>query len=90
MPAFAEAWNRILETREERMPRWTEQLSNENALISLRAKQMIHLTAKGKPSKEELVDVLRMTLDHMVVEPGGKLQIVLLDGTNIVIDFGIR
>ena len=68
------------------MPRWTEQLTNENALISLRAKQIIHLTGKGKPRKEELLDVLRMTLDHVVVLPDGTLLIILLDGTYTAVD----
>ncbi len=90
MPAFSEAWNGILNTREERLPLWNEQLSNENALISLRAKQMIHLTGKGKPNREELLDVLRMTLDHVVVHPDGKVLIILLDGTKMTVEFGAR
>lgn len=90
MPAFAEAWEGILKTREERMALWNEHLSNENALISLRAKQMIHLTENGKPNKEELLDVLRMTLDHVVVNRDGTLLIVLLDGTKMQVEFGMR
>jgi hypothetical protein len=44
------------------------------------------LTGKGKPRKEELLDVLRMTLDHVVVLPDGTLLIILLDGTYTAVD----
>ncbi|NLC13190.1 MAG: hypothetical protein GX768_04000 [Chloroflexi bacterium] len=51
---------------------------------------MIHLTGRGNPSKEELADVLRMILDHIVVRPDETLLIFLLDGTKMTVEFGAK
>ena len=84
--AFAIAWNRIVNTRAERMPSWHGMIENGNPLQRLRARQMQELTAAGVIAEED-PEITRKVLEHADVISKKELAFHFLDGTAMVVKY---
>ena len=77
--AFVQAWNGILERRDEYLPIWKGNCKAEDALKAFRARQMILLTS-GKPIKRVSLPLVGKVLDHCILFDD-RIEFILLDGT---------
>ena len=81
--AFLMAWNSILESREDYLPRWWEQSRSDNPLVAFRAKQFMELTKDAEPMLELDCSLVSKVLDHCIAQPFGVVEFYFLDGTSI-------
>lgn len=84
--AFVTMWNRILDNRDDHLPRWKAQEANGSALEKFYAERFIALTADIKPLTEIDLHIVAKTLDYVVVKKNGTLVFHLLDGTQDAIE----
>ncbi len=78
-----EAWNAMLENREDFLEHWKAQLNDQNPLVAFRAKQFMKLTENAKPMEELDVTIVSKTLDHCEIKPLGVIDFYFLDGSHI-------
>lgn len=83
--AFVEAWNRIRDTRDERLPVWQKQKDTGTPLVAFYAERFIQLSA-GEPMKEIDLSIVTKTLEHVVVSKNGSYTFYLLDGSKETVD----
>lgn len=81
--AFVMAWNAILESREDFILHWQEQLESPDPLVAFRAQQFIDLTKNAKPMEELDVTIVSKTLEHCEIKPLGVIDFYFLDGSHI-------
>lgn len=80
---FVTAWNHILETRVEFLPRWERMIqeAEQDPLLAFRAKQMMELTADAEPMMELNSSIVNKVLDHCVVNHNS-ITFHFLDGSS--------
>lgn len=83
--AFVVAWNRIRESREERVTYWQKQKDTESPLASFYADRFMQLTMQ-EPMVDIDLSVVAKTLDHAVVHKNGAFTFYLLDGSKETVD----
>ena len=76
--AFVTAWNHVVKNRDKFMFGWNQE--QETPLKSIRAKQMISLTAEGT-IKDVIPELMQMVLEKIVVHDLEHYTICFLDGT---------
>lgn len=79
------AWNRIRDTRDERLPVWQKQKDTGTPLVAFYAERFIQLSA-GEPMKEIDLSIVTKTLEHVVVSKNGSYTFYLLDGSKETVD----
>lgn len=80
---FIQAWNTLLENREQAVPKWEEAMNGDGLLARYRAKMFLELTKKAQPIDELDTDLMLRVLDYIKVYEEGMLVVVFLDGTEI-------
>lgn len=80
---FIQAWNTLLENREQAVPEWEEAMKRDDLLARYRAKKFLELTKKAQPIDELDTDLMLRVLDYIKVYEEGMLVVVFLDGTEI-------
>jgi len=81
--AFLLAWNAILESREDYLPRWEKQSKGDNALVAFRARQFMELTEDTTPVRELDCALVSKVFDHCIVRPLGVVDVYFLDGSSV-------
>lgn len=84
--AFITMWNRLLEQRDENLPRWETQQAEGSPLVSFYAQRFISLTSKREPMSQIDLHIVAKTLDYVVVKKNGTLVFHLLDGTKAAVE----
>lgn len=80
---FVQAWNTLLENREQAVPEWEEALQEDDLLARYRAKDFLKLTENAQPIETVDTDFVLRVLDYIKVYEEGSLVVVFLDGTEI-------
>lgn len=78
--AFVTAWNYMVKNKDKYMERWNVLLTGENALLKLRAKQMIELVEEG-PITKMIPELMQMVLERIVIHDTEHFTVCFLDGT---------
>ena len=81
--AFVDVFNTLVENKEYFAGKWQELMGNENALVRYKAKQFIGIIAGVEAIKEFDVELYFALVEKMTVFDGGRVIVVLLDGTEI-------
>ena len=76
--AFITAWNHVVRNRDKYLEGWKQKQESPSATI--RAKQMISLTAEG-PIKTAVPELIMMTLEKIVIHDQQHFTVCFLDGT---------
>lgn len=79
---FVYAWNEVVDSRADRIPRWEQMIVEGDPLQQHRARQMIGLTAEGTITEIDL-SLVGKVLDHCEAHPTGFLNFIFLDGTRL-------
>ena len=81
--AFVQAWNAILDSRDERLPVWEAQAGGDDPLLAFRARQMTELTSATHHMARVDLRLVAKVLEHVDVCSAGLLGFHFLDGTGI-------
>ena len=74
------AWNGVVKNRDRLLPSWEAMKKAGDPLASLRAQQMIDLTAQGLLTCE-VPELTRMVLERIIVHSKTHFTVRFLDGT---------
>ena len=81
--AFISVFNTLVENKEYFTGKWQELLENENALVRYKAKQFIGIIADAAVITDFDIELYYALVEKMTVFDGGRIIVVLLDGTEI-------
>ena len=81
--AFISVFNTLVENKEYFTGKWQELLENENALVRYKSKQFVGIIADAAVITDFDIEMYYALVEKMTVFDGGRVIVVLLDGTEI-------
>ena len=81
--AFISVFNTLVENKEYFAGKWQELLENENALVRYKSKQFVGIIADAAVITNFDIEMYFALVEKMTVFDGGRIIVVLLDGTEI-------
>ena len=74
---FIDAWNEIVENRDNHMARWNEKIQNGDAWERLKAKQMMELSKEGKITRV-YPELVNLVLESVKIQQNGSLDYIFM------------
>ena len=81
--AFISVFNTLVENKEYFAGKWQELMENENALVRYKSKQFVGIIADAAVITDFDIEMYFALVEKMTVFDGGRIIVVLLDGTEI-------
>ena len=83
---FVEAFNAMIENKEDFMEKWQQGLQSENVLVKYKSREFIRIIENANLMKEFDIDIYFKIIEKMIVFEVNKVIVTLLDGTEVVIE----